>query len=105
MKKSRKLFAFLSIALLAVVIVFAACKKDDEKSVGTKAADDLCGCASATTESAAMSCFLNFYSNYGQYIEIDIPDNDDDDINITFKDANFEKDFTAAIQNCTAFWE
>ena len=102
MKKFKRSYIVLSFALLAGIVTFVACGKDDTPT-GTKAGNEMCDCASKTTESEMASCMLKWYSNYSEYIEIDLSiDPESEDMPIKFKNTKFEKDFNAALTKCAA---
>ena len=104
MKKFKRSYIVLSFALLAGIVTFVACGKDDTPT-GTKAGNEMCDCASKTTESEILSCTLKWYSKYSDYIEIDFDfesDLESEDMPIKFKNSKFEKDFNAALAKCAA---
>jgi hypothetical protein len=100
MKKS-ELFALLSVALLASVMVFASCKKDDgndnNKATGAKAADELCDCVTKAGDNLLLTglCLTNLKKQYSDYVEIDITS-----LKLNIKDQAFAKDFGVAAGKC-----
>ncbi len=108
MKRFRNLSILLSAALLAVIITFASCKKDKDNNVdvGTKAANELCGCFTEMMndeedDMAGVDCMINFYGNYSKYITYDSKS----ELGFKFTDADFEKGFMAGIEKCQALDE
>ena len=101
MKKFKRSYIVLSFALLAGIVTFVACGKDDTPT-GTKAGNEMCDCVSKTKESEMTSCMLKWYSNYSEYFEFDFDDLESEDMPIKFKNAKFEKDFNAALTKCAA---
>ena len=106
MKILKKLSIPVSLVLLAGVVTFSACKKDNTPA-GTKAANEMCDCASKTKESEMASCMLNWYSNYSEYFDIDFDsitnyDPESGELPFAFNNSKFEKDFYAGIAKCAA---
>lgn len=100
MKKS-KLFALLSVALLAGAMVFVSCKKDDgndsNKATGAKAADELCDCVTKADKNLYLTglCLTDLKKQYSDYVEIDITS-----LKLNIKDQAFAKDFSVAAGKC-----
>ena len=110
MKSINKVTILTCVALVAVIVAFSACKKDDPK--GTKAGKDLCDCLSKATDSARSLCMIDWVSRYKDHFNIDIIDEFEEeefdieefDINTLFKDKTFRDDFLAALIKCDAIW-
>ena len=111
MKCFKRLSFVLSISLLAGIITFSACKKDeDSEAIGVKAAVQMCNCLTEMEDSedeedmAGFECMLDFYNKYGKYFNSDFDfDSEFTDINnITdvFTDADFGKGFIAESLKC-----
>ncbi|MDR2887423.1 MAG: hypothetical protein LBV26_05400 [Bacteroidales bacterium] len=77
--------------LLATVLLFSACKKDKEVSVGTQAGNAMCDCASKQGEEL-LACSLGVIAKYA---------NDMDMTTGQFKDPAVQADFAAAAAKCS----
>ncbi len=71
MKNFKKLSILSSVILLAGIITFSACKKDDDDLNGTKAAQELCDCLTkaGSDEVKVDACSEALYSKYGSKTE------------------------------------
>jgi len=59
-------------ALLAVVVLFSSCKKDDSSvDIGKKAAKQLCDCFKESTAIKFLSCFEDWVEKYEKYEDDD----------------------------------
>ena len=100
----KKLSIILVSALLAGVVIFSACNKEDEKSDGTKAGEELCACIDGidlddfdeddeASNFELLGCALTIIGKYNMKW-------DDDAEDFVFNNASDQKDFDAAIAKC-----
>ena len=96
MKTLKKVSILASAAILAGMIAFTACKKDDPPK-GKKAADEFCDCLKKKTDLEIGICVISWGVKYEDYVEIDY-----EEFDINFKNKTFENDFMKQFQKCDA---
>ena len=103
----KKASFILSITLLTGILIFSACKKDEKDPAGTKAAKELCDCASKTNETESGLCILGWLGKYMNQFDFDFNMDDETlDVNeVKFKDKTFQRDFESQIVRCEAIRE
>ena len=108
MKDFKKPSILLSTILLAGIVAFSACKKDNTPT-GTKAANEMCDCISKTKDTEITKCVLNWFSDHSKHVDVDIdaiinydPESELEKLPVTFKNSKFEKDFYAGMAKCAA---
>ena len=72
MNKLRFLLILIVTALLAGVVVFSACKKDDDNDpvkAGRKAAKDMCDCFKMADPIKVSKCYLNVLKKYNKWLD------------------------------------
>lgn len=78
-------------AVLATVLLFSACKKDKEVSLGTQIGNELCDCYSKATEAEQLVCALQVSLKHIDKIDPETH---------KFKDPAVQADFAAAAAKC-----
>ena len=120
MKILKKVSIVATVALLAGIIAFSACKKDNTPK-GTKAGNELCDCLSKTTQQTQASCLYDWYVRYDNDTDLNLEELVNFVVNISsgdfsiedfegffgslFKEKAFQQDFTSAMLKCDALWE
>ena len=91
----------MCMTLLVGAITFSSCKKDKD-SLGTKAAKELCDCASKTNETEAMLCTIQWFLSYSDQFDFEMNEESFELDDVKFKDKDFQKDFESELVRCDA---
>jgi len=100
----KKASLILSVILVAGFVIFSACKKEEDPA-GTKAAKELCDCASKSNEYESLGCIIQWIGKYIDQIEVEIDEETGELSGMSFKDKSFERDFESQIVRCEAMRE